>query len=133
MAFIKYNRDLIKNLSSPRGKLEANVTLSKSTWFRVGGPAEVMFWPADIDDLIVFLRNKPDEIPVTIIGAGSNLMVRDGGIPGVVIRLGKIFQESFISGSKSRVGGGIQISNLRTLLEKTEFQALNFCVVFLAQ
>ena len=126
MAFVKYNRDLIKILSSPRGKLEANVTLSKSTWFRVGGPAEVMFWPADIDDLIVFLRNKPDEIPVTIIGAGSNLMVRDGGIPGVVIRLGKLFHESSISGSKIRVGGGDSNIKLANIARKNGISGFEF-------
>jgi UDP-N-acetylmuramate dehydrogenase len=87
------------------------VSLSKSTWFRVGGPAEVMFWPADLDDLITFLQNKPDAVPVTMIGIGSNLMVRDGGIPGVVIRLGKIFEEVSIRGMEIIAGGGL--SNLR--------------------
>ena len=58
------------------------------TWFRVGGPAEVLFSPADEDDLAYFLADLPREIPVTVIGLGSNLIVRDGGVQGVVIRLG---------------------------------------------
>jgi UDP-N-acetylmuramate dehydrogenase len=70
-----------------------------------------MFWPADLDDLITFLKNKPNVIPVTMIGIGSNLMVRDGGIPGVVVRLGKIFEEVSISGMEIIAGGGL--SNLR--------------------
>jgi UDP-N-acetylmuramate dehydrogenase len=70
-----------------------------------------MFWPADLDDLITFLQNKPDAVPVTMIGIGSNLMVRDGGIPGVVIRLGKMFEEVSIRGMEIIAGGGL--SNLR--------------------
>jgi UDP-N-acetylmuramate dehydrogenase len=71
-----------------RGKLAADVALAPFTWFRVGGPAEVLFSPADEDDLGYFLANLPREIPVTIVGLGSNLIIRDGGIRGVVIRLG---------------------------------------------
>ena len=111
MKVSKFSDDLFRQLPPSRGRIESNVNLSKSTWFRVGGPAEVMFWPADPDDLIMFLQNKPDVIPVTMIGIGSNLMVRDGGIPGVVIRLGKIFEEVSISGVEIIAGGGL--SNLR--------------------
>jgi UDP-N-acetylmuramate dehydrogenase len=111
MRVSKFSDDLIRQLPSSRGRIEANVSLSKSTWFRVGGPAEVMFWPADLDDLITFLQNKPDAVPVTMIGIGSNLMVRDGGIPGVVIRLGKMFEEVSIRGMEIIAGGGL--SNLR--------------------
>ena len=71
-----------------RGKLTANVPLSSVTWFRVGGPAELLFQPADTDDLALFLRHLPEDVPVLPIGLGSNLLVRDGGIDGVVIRLG---------------------------------------------
>ena len=106
MAAFKFSNDLVERLSPPRGRFEANVGLSKSTWFRVGGPAEVMFWPADLDDLITFLQNKPDVVPVTVIGIGSNLMVRDGGVPGVVIRLGKGFEKFSVCGNEIRAGGG---------------------------
>ena len=70
-----------------RGKLEASVTLAPYTWFRVGGPAEVLFQPADEADLADFLRLCPADIPILAVGVGSNLIVRDGGVPGVVIRL----------------------------------------------
>lgn len=78
---------LIQKLPAVRGKIEANVTLAPFTWFRVGGAAEVLFQPADEDDLAAFLRDTPKDIPIQIIGVGSNLIVRDGGIDGVVIRL----------------------------------------------
>ena len=70
-----------------RGRVSVNEPLAPLTWFRVGGPAQLLFLPADEDDLALFLRGLPLEIPVTVIGLGSNLIVRDGGIPGVVIRL----------------------------------------------
>lgn len=74
-----------------RGELVPNADLANMTWFRVGGPAEVLFRPADIDDLAAFLSACPADIPVTVIGVGSNLLVRDGGVDGVVIKLGRSF------------------------------------------
>ena len=76
-----------------RGRLLANQSLAELTWFRVGGPAQVFFMPEDENDLAYFLHNLPADIPVTVIGAGSNPIVRDGGVPGVVIRLGRGFNE----------------------------------------
>jgi UDP-N-acetylmuramate dehydrogenase len=76
-----------------RGRLLANQSLGEFTWFRVGGPAQAFFIPEDENDLAYFLRNLAPEIPVTVIGAGSNLIVRDGGVPGVVIRLGRGFND----------------------------------------
>ncbi|MEJ0097774.1 MAG: UDP-N-acetylmuramate dehydrogenase [Bauldia sp.] len=70
-----------------RGRLTPNAELAPFTWFRVGGPAELLFQPADADDLALFLAKLDAEVPVTVIGVGSNLLVRDGGIPGVTIRL----------------------------------------------
>src|ERR1700730_9155702 len=70
-----------------RGRLLANQPLAELTWLRVGRPAQVMFTPADEDDLAYFLKNLPDDVPVDVVGVGSNLIVRDGGLPGVVIRL----------------------------------------------
>ena len=72
---------------SVRGKLSFDVALAPYTWFRVGGPAEALFSPADEEDLADFLERLPRDVPVTIIGVGSNLIVRDGGVRGVVIRL----------------------------------------------
>src|SRR5438552_10981977 len=70
-----------------RGRLLANLSLAELTWFRVGGPAQMLFTPADEDDLAYFLAHLPGELPVYVVGVGSNLIVRDGGMPGVVIRL----------------------------------------------
>ena len=84
--------DLVPDLSALMpdlgGRLTANASLADVTWFRVGGPAQVLFSPADADDLAYALSRLPAEIPVTVVGLGSNLIVRDGGVPGVVIRLG---------------------------------------------
>jgi UDP-N-acetylmuramate dehydrogenase len=82
---------LLKSLPAVRGRLEANAPLADLTWFRVGGPAEILFTPADEEDLASFLKAKPRQVPVYVIGVGSNLLVRDGGVPGVVIRLGRGF------------------------------------------
>jgi UDP-N-acetylmuramate dehydrogenase len=80
--------DLKAAMPELRGRLLANQSLAELTWFRVGGPAQVLFTPADEDDLGYFLARLPDDIPVYVVGVGSNLIVRDGGMPGVVIRLG---------------------------------------------
>lgn len=84
---------LMERLPEVRGRYQENVDLSGQTWFRVGGPAEVVFRPADAEDLATFLHGKPENVPVTVIGVTSNLLIRDGGIPGVVIRLGKGFNQ----------------------------------------
>jgi UDP-N-acetylmuramate dehydrogenase len=84
---------LIDRLPTVRGRLTEGSSLANVTWFRVGGPAEVLFKPADLEDLRYFIANKPADVPVTLLGVGSNLLVRDGGIPGVVIRLGRAFAE----------------------------------------
>ena len=82
---------LIDQLPKVRGRLRADVELAALTWFRVGGRAEVLFKPADQEDLASFLKNCPANIPVYPMGVASNLIVRDGGIRGVVVRLGKEF------------------------------------------
>jgi UDP-N-acetylmuramate dehydrogenase len=79
--------DLKAAMPELRGRLLANQSLAELTWFRVGGPAQVLFTPADADDLGYFLAHLPGEIAVYVVGVGSNLIVRDGGMPGVVIRL----------------------------------------------
>lgn len=70
-----------------RGRLTPNAPLAAGTWFRVGGPAELLFQPADADDLSAVLKALPADMPVTIIGVGSNVLIRDGGVPGLVVRL----------------------------------------------
>jgi UDP-N-acetylmuramate dehydrogenase len=79
--------DLKAAMPKLRGRLLANESLAPLTWFRVGGPAQVLFTPADEDDLVYFLKALPQELAVYVVGVGSNLIVRDGGMPGVVIRL----------------------------------------------
>jgi UDP-N-acetylmuramate dehydrogenase len=83
--------DFVDSLPKPRGRIQPDVTLAPFTWFRAGGSAEVLLRPADTDDLASFLRDLPHEIPVHVIGSCSNLIVRDGGLPGVTIRLARGF------------------------------------------
>jgi UDP-N-acetylmuramate dehydrogenase len=87
----KKTTSLLDRLPQVRGRYAENVPLAPITWFRVGGPAEVMFRPADANDLAAFMAAKPTGVAITVLGVGSNLLVRDGGIPGVVIRLGRGF------------------------------------------
>jgi UDP-N-acetylmuramate dehydrogenase len=91
LTFPDLTDDLKAKLPDLKGRLSANVPLADITWFRVGGPAQVLFAPADETDLAYFLQSIPADLPVTMIGLGSNLLVRDGGLPGVVIRLGRGF------------------------------------------
>ena len=95
---------LIAQLPPVRGRLTADAAIGKQTWFGVGGPAEVLFRPADLADLAGFLAALPPRIAVTVIGVGSNLLVRDGGIPGIVIRLGRGFAAIEIARDEIRVG-----------------------------
>src|ERR1700739_1934079 len=87
MTFPDITPELKAAMPHLRGRLLANASLAPLTWFRVGGPAQVLFTPADEDDLAYFLKNLPQELSVYVVGVGSNLIVRDGGLPGVVIRL----------------------------------------------
>ncbi|MEX0283118.1 MAG: UDP-N-acetylmuramate dehydrogenase [Paracoccaceae bacterium] len=92
------------NLPTPRGKLTPNRDLSGLTWLRVGGPADWVFQPADVDDLSAFLRDLPTDIPVFPMGVGSNLIVRDGGLRAVVVRLGRGFNEITVDGTRVTAG-----------------------------
>ena len=105
MAFPDIVAELKSRLPQLRGRLLANQNLAELTWFRVGGPAQVLFMPEDENDLAYVLRNLPSEIPVSVLGAGSNTIVRDGGIEGVVVRLGRGFNEvSVEEGNRVRAG-----------------------------
>ena len=95
-----------------RGRLLANEPLSSLTWFRVGGPAQALFMPEDESDLAYLLANLPRDIAVTVIGLGSNLIVRDGGVAGVVVRLGRGFGETKIE-PNNRVRAGAAVPDLR--------------------
>ena len=100
--------DLKAKMPQLRGRLLPNQPLAELTWFRVGGPAQVLFMPEDEADLSYFLGALPAEIPVAVIGLGSNLIVRDRGVPGVVIRLGRGFGDVKVEpGARIRAGTGV--------------------------
>ena len=108
MTFPDLAADLKARLPQLRGRLMSNQPLAELTWFRVGGPAQVLFMPEDEADLAYFLGHLPVEIPVTVVGLGSNLIVRDGGVPGVVIRLGRRFGEVKVEeGTRIRAGTAV--------------------------
>jgi UDP-N-acetylmuramate dehydrogenase len=105
MTFPDITPDLKAAMPDLRGRLLANESLAPFTWFRVGGPAQVLFTPADEDDLAYFLKALPAGLPVYPIGVGSNLIVRDGGLPGVVIRLSpRAFGEAVANGDVVTAG-----------------------------
>lgn len=128
MAAESMGHTLIEQLPSVRGRLRANEPLAKYTWFRVGGAAEVLFEPADIDDLANFLKNCPEDIDVTVIGGTSNILVRDGGIPGVVIRLGKAFADINVSGDVVQVGAAAADVNIARKARDAGIGGLEFLV-----
>jgi len=90
-----------------RGRLLANQSLAELTWFRVGGPAQALFMPEDEADLAYLLKNIPADVPVIVIGLGSNLIVRDGGVPGVVVRLGRGFSDVRVDGTAIVAGPAV--------------------------
>ncbi len=107
MSFPDITGDLKARMPDLRGRLTANAPLSDITWFRVGGPAQVLFAPADEADLAYFLKNIGPGLSVFVIGLGSNLLVRDGGVPGVVIRLGRGFNEITTEGTRLTAGTAV--------------------------
>jgi UDP-N-acetylmuramate dehydrogenase len=106
MAAERLPQNLADRLPRVAGRIRVNVALAPMTWFRVGGPAEILFRPADIEDLAAFLAACPADIPVTVLGVASNLLVRDGGLAGVVIRLGGEFARVRIDGDRVIAGAG---------------------------
>jgi UDP-N-acetylmuramate dehydrogenase len=107
MSFADIVPELKALLPQLRGRLLANQSLAELTWFRVGGPAQVLFVPEDEADLAYALGLVPRDLPVTVVGLGSNLIVRDGGVPGVVIRLGRGFSDIAVEGTRLRVGAAV--------------------------
>jgi UDP-N-acetylmuramate dehydrogenase len=108
MAFPDIVPDLRAAMPDLRGRLIPNQPLAEFMWFRVGGPAQALFMPEDEEDLSYFLARVPPEIPVTVIGLGSNLIVRDDGVPGAVIRLGRGFGNVTVEeGARIRAGAAV--------------------------
>ncbi len=126
MAAQKKTPGLIDRLPPVRGQYEAYAPLAQSTWLRVGGPAEVLFVPADVEDLSLFMRSKPDDVPVTVIGLASNLLVRDGGIPGVTIRLGRAFNTIEADVVTLRCGGSAVDASVATTARDNSIAGLEF-------
>lgn len=127
MSFLKIRKTkLIDLLVKTKGSMLENVLMSNLTWFGVGGPAEVMFRPLDEEDLIFFLKNKLRNIPITIIGAGSNLLIRDGGVPGVVIKLESSFAQYQFEGELIKCGAATLNSNLAKEAMKGGIGGLEF-------
>ena len=117
---------LIDRLPPVRGRLTPDAPIGPMTWFRVGGPAEVLFRPADLEDLADFLKALPAEIPVTVIGVASNLLVRDGGVPGVTIRLGRGFVEVTPDAETVRAGAGALDLNVALTAAEAGIAGLEF-------
>ncbi len=117
---------LIDRLPAVRGRLTANAPLSGVTWFRVGGPAEVVFRPADRDDLLAFLQARPADVPVTVLGVASNVLIRDGGLPGVVLRLGRGFADIEPEGSDMVCGAAALDLNVATAAKLAGIAGLEF-------
>jgi UDP-N-acetylmuramate dehydrogenase len=106
------NLRLRDDLPPVRGAYQEHAPLRDFLWFRAGGPAEILFRPADEDDLRNFLANKPSSLPVTVIGVGSNLLVRDGGIRGVVVRLPATFGHCIVEENRVRAGAAALDANV---------------------
>src|SRR6266851_3203326 len=107
MAFSDISPELNARAPKLRGRLMPNQSLAELTWFRVGGPAQVLFMPEDEGDLAYFLGAIPVDIPVTVVGLGSNLIVRDGGVAGVVVRLGRGFNDVTVDGMRVVAGAAV--------------------------
>jgi UDP-N-acetylmuramate dehydrogenase len=126
MSFIDLASSLAARLPNLRGRLLANQPLAELTWFRIGGPAQVLFMPEDEADLAYFLSNLAADIEVTVIGLGSNLIVRDGGVPGVVIRLGRGFSEVAVEETRVRAGTAVPDVKVARAAQEAGLAGLSF-------
>ena len=117
---------LVDRLPAVRGRLAEDAPLAPVTWFRVGGAAEVLFRPADADDLATFLAACPADIPVTAMGVASNLLVRDGGVPGVVVRFGRGFAAVTVEGERVHAGAGALDGTVATVARAAGLAGLEF-------
>jgi UDP-N-acetylmuramate dehydrogenase len=109
-----------------RGTYAPGASLKDLVWFRAGGPADILYRPADAEDLATFLYAKPADVAVSVIGVGSNLLVRDGGIPGVVIRLPSAFADIKIEGRRVRAGAAVLDANVARVAAEAGIGGLEF-------
>jgi UDP-N-acetylmuramate dehydrogenase len=127
MTFPDITTDLKSSMPSLRGRLLANQPLADLTWFRVGGPAQVLFMPDSEQDLAYFLGHLPADVPVTVIGLGANLIVRDGGVAGVVIRLGRGFNDvAAEEGHRVRAGAAVPDVRVARVAQEAGVAGLSF-------
>jgi UDP-N-acetylmuramate dehydrogenase len=117
---------VIENLPPVRGILKGNENVGKRSFFGIEGYAEVLFVPEDIDDLVFFLKNLPKEVKVTVLGAMSNVLIRSGGIPGIVIMLGKWFDKIFVEDDVLEVGASVNCSKLSATAVDNDLGGLEF-------
>jgi UDP-N-acetylmuramate dehydrogenase len=115
-----------KTMPELRGRVLANQSLAELTWFRVGGPGQLLFMPDDETDLSYFLGHLPADVPVTVIGLGSNLIVRDGGVPGAVVRLGRGFNEIAVDGTCIRAGAAVPDVKVARAAQEAGVAGLSF-------
>ena len=126
MSFSDIGLGLKAAMPKLRGRLLANQSLRELTWFRVGGSAQLLFMPEDEADLCYFLANLPADIAVTAIGLGSNLILRDGGVPGAVIRLGRGFNEISIEDLNVRAGAAVPDVKVARAAQEAGIAGLSF-------
>ncbi len=127
--FGRKKSSLLDILPKVRGKYKVDEPLSKHTWFGVGGPAEVMYFPEDIEDLADFIKKRPYNLPIFLIGSGSNILVRDGGIPGVVIKLSaNSFRNWKLQSTSIKCGAGLKNSELKKIMLDNNIGGLEFLV-----
>jgi UDP-N-acetylmuramate dehydrogenase len=127
MTFSDLVPDLRARMPELRGRLIANQPLAELTWFRVGGPAQVLFSPQDEADLAYVLARLPAEVPATVVGLGSNLIVRDAGVAGVVIRLGRGFSDIVVeSGERLRAGTAVPDVKVARAAQEASIAGLSF-------
>ena len=126
MSFPDLGPALRPQMPQLRGRLLANQSLAELTWFRVGGPAQLLFMPEDEADLAYFLGRLPADIEVTAIGLGSNLIVRDGGVPGVVIRLGRGFNDIVVEDTRVRAGTAVPDVRVARAAQEAGITGLEF-------
>jgi UDP-N-acetylmuramate dehydrogenase len=112
MTMVADGNALLERMPTVRGRLQANVPMADLTWFRTGGPAEVLFTPADEEDLAQFLATVDESVPVYPVGVGSNLLVRDGGVAGVVVRLGRGFGQLELA-DRHRIVAGAAVPDVK--------------------
>ncbi len=126
MSFADIVADLRSNMPALRGRLLPNQSLAELTWFRVGGPAQILFMPEDEQDLAYLLGRAPADIPITVVGLGSNLIVRDGGVPGIVVRLGRGFGDIAIDGTDLRAGAAVPDVKVARAAQEAGIAGLSF-------